>query len=149
MDIRDLDILKTIPDPFEKTPKIILDEIILNECKRLQVAIDTDPNLVKSSIRDNVNFIALYSSIADCESAYGNNRTPRYEPSYAGGGAYYKRSPVVRKLWTKYQAAAACSYSSFQILYVVAYELGFSLSPIHLSYDVFAIKKVTDLSEKN
>ena len=55
--------------------------------------------------------------------------------AYCPGGYYYKKSPEVRELWKRWGDSAACSYSSFQILYVVAIELGFGGSPIDLWYD--------------
>lgn len=77
----------------------------------------------------------LLWAIAFVESAAGALNVPKHESAYAPGGHYYKRSPEVRALWNRWGDWAACSYSSFQILFIVATELGFRGSPIDLWYD--------------
>ena len=77
----------------------------------------------------------LLWAIATVESSAGKLNVPKHEMAYCPGGYYYKRSGEVRELWRRWGDWAACSYSSFQILYVVAIELDFEGSPIDLWYD--------------
>jgi len=91
----------------------------------------------------------LLWAIAFIESAGGALNVPKHEPAYAPGGFYYKRKTEggarVRTLWNRWGDWAACSYSSFQILFVVAVELGFLGSPIDLWHDEEAIVWVVNL----
>lgn len=91
----------------------------------------------------------LLWAIATIESSAGKLNVPKHESAYAPGGHYYKRSPEVRALWNRWGDWAACSYSSFQILFIVATELGFEGSPIDLWYDEEACPVVvTFLNER-
>lgn len=81
-------------------------------------------------------------AIATVESSFGTNNVPRYEPAYGQLGAYYNTEQKER--YMKYGAAACCSFSSFQILYPTACELGFdsspyTRSPLELTSDEVAI----------
>ena len=89
---------------------------------------------------------SLLAAIAECESSYGANRVPRFEPAYAPGGRYYKRSDRVRRECARFGALASCSYGSFQILYITALEvMPVPFEPLDLQSDAFAIGAVTAL----
>ena len=75
---------------------------------------------------------ALLRALAQVESSGGAQAIPRFERAYSIGGYYYRRSKAVRELWAKWGDWAACSYSPWQILFVVATELGYDGSPAHL-----------------
>lgn len=57
----------------------------------------------------------------------------RWENAYARGGYYYKTSPDQMRLVQKYEDLAACSWGPWQILPVVAYEVGFRGEPWYLA----------------
>lgn len=80
---------------------------------------------------------ALMLAIADVESSGGANCTPRHEPAYDIGGKLYRaQTPGARKLRelrAEWGAWAACSYGAWQVMYPVAIELGFGLTPIDLA----------------
>lgn len=64
------------------------------------------------------------------ESSGGMFKAPRYESSYAPGGTYFDNGQRTRyKTWG---ALCCCSYSSFQIMYPTAIELGYGGTPIDL-----------------
>jgi hypothetical protein len=74
--------------------------------------------------------------IAGLESNFGQQRLyARLEAGYAKGGYYYQKSPEVQQLWTVYGCMAACSYGTFQIMFVTARELGFLGHPVDLQSD--------------
>ena len=73
------------------------------------------------------------------------NSKPRSERSYRPGGLYFPRMKV---LWEKYQDAAACSYSNFQIMFPTASELGFEGTPQELDEDKVAIVWVVELLKR-
>lgn len=82
-------------------------------------------------------------AIATVESSYGLNNVPKYEKAYDRGGIYYNAT-----LGMKYGAWAACSYSSWQIMFPTAYELGFQGTPQDLCNDAIAVYWVCMLIEK-
>jgi len=84
------------------------------------------------------NSINLLQTIATKESDYGHNNVPRYEPAYGPGGIYFKANHV-KNLYEKYGKDACCSYSSFQIMFITAFELGYRESPKALANDSIAI----------
>ena len=92
-------------------------------CNSLSVSLSSPPDM---------DAAALLRALAQVESSGGAQAIPRFEPAYSIGGYYYRRAKHVRDLWREYGDWAACSYSPWQILYVVASELGFDGSPIHL-----------------
>lgn len=73
---------------------------------------------------DPVRFLA---AISMNESTGGIHRVPRYESGYGPGGIYYNKEN-----YAKWGAWACCSYSSFQIMYPTAVELGFTGNPVEL-----------------
>jgi len=85
----------------------------------------------------------LLKSIATVESSYGLNNIPKYEKAYDRGGIYYNTT-----LGMKYGAWAACSYSSWQIMFPTATELGFTGTPIDLCNDAIAIYWVIEYIKK-
>lgn len=84
----------------------------------------------------------LLKAIAMNESSYGSYNLPRFEKAYS-----YNQKGIYsnRDLWAKYGDWAACSYSSFQIMYPTALELGFNGSPMDLWKDSTAIYYVVEL----
>lgn len=76
---------------------------------------------------------ALLYATAKTESSLGANVTPRFERAYAPGGFLYKGSKLQRDLYAKYGRLAASSVGPFQIMPVVAYELGFRGHPKELN----------------
>lgn len=79
-----------------------------------------------------VNGPALLWAIAGTESTFGRDRLyARRERAYAPPrGKYY--TDQVRALYQQYGDLVPCSYGSFQVLYVTAWELGFRRHPIAL-----------------
>ena len=94
---------------------------------------------------NSINAEALLLAIADVESSAGTQNLPRFEPAYSIGGFYWKRARHVRQEWRRWGDFAACSFSSWQILFVVAFELGFRGDPIALREDVLAVRWVVEL----
>ena len=90
---------------------------------------------------DPVRFLAAVSM---CESSGGLHRVPRFEKGYAPGGTYYNQN-----LYNKWGAWACCSYSSFQIMFATATELGYDSNPVELHLkDEIAIVWVRKYFEK-
>lgn len=73
----------------------------------------------------------LLWTISGLETSYGRDRLyARFEQGYAQGGRYY-----VPALWKRWGALTACSYGSFQVMYVTANGLGFNGHPCELQSD--------------
>ena len=70
---------------------------------------------------------ALLIAMTGNESSWGSNCAPRLELGYYRGGAYYLKpsNDWLRKLVTKYEECAAMSWGPWQIMFPVAYELGY------------------------
>lgn len=85
----------------------------------------------------------LLKALAMNESALGVYNVPKHEKAYDLGGTYGKR-----ELWARFGSWAACSYSSWQIMYPVALELGFTGSPMDLWHDDTAINYVVELIKR-
>lgn len=77
----------------------------------------------------------LLLAIAKVESSLGYWNVPRYEPGYGPGGYYYKKAEHVRDLYNIWGAMAACSWSSWQLMYITAWELGYRATPLDLWHD--------------
>lgn len=90
-----------------------------------------------------INGEAYLAATAQVESGFGKYAVPKYEKAYDLGGRYAHVG-----YWQKYGSHYACSYSSFQIMYPVACELGFMGSPYELSDDHTAILWVLELFKK-
>lgn len=89
--------------------------------------------------------VLLIASIAEVESKFGFYNVPNYEKAFDLGGPYAKDG-----LWFRWGSWAACSYSSFQIMYPVAVELGFNgeRSPLELWDDDVAFHFVLEYIKK-
>lgn len=94
---------------------------------------------------------ALLAAIAFVESSGGKNNYPNFEPYWAPEGKVFtiegklqrSRHPLSNKLVAKrfeeYGMASACSFSSWQILYHTAADLGYRRAPWLLWEDAIAI----------
>ena len=71
----------------------------------------------------------LLAALADVESSFGLHAVPNHEPAYDEGGRYYASAQHVRDLHKTWGAWAACSYGPWQLLYVLAWEVGFRGTP--------------------
>lgn len=69
----------------------------------------------------------LLKAIAKIESSFGSMNIPKHEKAFDNGGAYFNTEQ--RERWLRWGAWAACSYSSWQIMYPTACELGFDKAP--------------------
>lgn len=107
---------------------------------RLVRVIDDRAYLLKSP--HDLNPLHLLIAIAGVESSYGVQNVPKYESAYAPGGLYYRRAKYVRDQYWIYGALSCCSYSSWQILYLSAYDLGCRDHPLELWKDEVAIEWV-------
>lgn len=90
----------------------------------------------------------LLGALAEVESTFGTNNVPRYEKAYDEGGIYYRRSPEVRARHVRWGDWAHCSYSSFQVMFHTACELGFRGTPLDLWKDEVAIFWVIEFIRK-
>lgn len=86
----------------------------------------------------------LLLALADVESSGGTNNVPKHEPAYDYGGFYWKRAPHVRVAVKRYGSLAACSYSSWQIMFILAQEVGYAGDPVDLRDDAVAIPWVVE-----
>lgn len=83
--------------------------------------------------------VPLLLAIADVESSGGTNNVPKHEPAYDYGGLYWKKATHVKLAVKKYGAFAACSYSSWQIMFILAQEMGYDDDPAGLRSDKVAL----------
>ncbi len=81
---------------------------------------------------DKQIFLAAFSLN---ESSGGYNKTPKYEKVYGPGGTYFKNSQLQRDLYEKYGEDSCKSYSSFQIMFLIYHELGFTNTDIDSAND--------------
>lgn len=92
-----------------------------------------------------INRVALLHAIAECESSHGaRGLATLHENAYCYKGAYFSgpNGGQLRDLTSKYGCLAHCSYSSWQIMYITAVELGFRGDPCELRNDAVAIEYV-------
>jgi len=94
--------------------------------------------LVKAAVDPEALLWAVY----ECEKYTKRYKTPRFEPAYAPGGIYFRNSSMVRREYAKWGSHAACSYSNFQIMFIVARELGYDAPPLALDKDSVALPYV-------
>lgn len=87
----------------------------------------------------------LLGAIATVESAFGKYNVPKHERAFDFGGRLFNR-----ELWLKWGSIQACSFSSWQIMFPVAVELGFDKNrhPCELSDDSIAIHWVIEYLKK-
>lgn len=81
-----------------------------------------------------INGTAALAALAENESRYGQFNIPKHERAYDFSGKYFQPD-----LWRKFGSWSACSYSSWQLMYPVAVELGFAGRPQDLACDEIAI----------
>lgn len=74
------------------------------------------------------------------ESSGGKNNRPKHESAYDVGGRYCKGTQL--NLVNQYGEAAACSYSSFQLMFICFYEMGFSPTPLQAGNDEYALPAI-------
>lgn len=123
-----------------------------NETEKLIAAIRYGAQALKPII-PWADTTALLAALAEMESAFGVHNRPRFEPAYAPGGFYYKKSEEQRNRFIEWGAWSACSYSSFQIMYPTACELGYdsapwSRNPGDLMHDEVAIHFVVEYMKR-
>jgi hypothetical protein len=96
------------------------DQIILT-------AIDILAPNVKIPVGCSIDPKALLVAMTGNESSWGTDSAPRFEPGYYRGGAYYLKpaNDWLRDLVRRYAQCAAMSWGPWQIMYPVAYELGY------------------------
>jgi hypothetical protein len=87
----------------------------------------------------DLNPLALLGALAWQESSFGRDGGHcRREPAYRPGGRYFT-APHMQAIYAAFGDAGASSWSSFQILYVAAWELGCDLAPWMLHDDATAL----------
>jgi hypothetical protein len=75
----------------------------------------------------------LLLAIAGCETAFGQQADfVRAEPAYMPGGRYFEDSASLKLLYRQYGVAACSSWGPFQIMFIVAREVGFKGHPWEL-----------------
>ena len=100
--------------------------------KLRKLVIASAPDLI---VPPGIDPVKILCAILHNESSYGVFNVPRFEKAYGPGGKYYNHTQ-----YTLWGAWACCSYSSFQIMYPTARELGFTGTPGQLWNDEEAIK---------
>lgn len=93
-------------------------------------------------IGEAVDSEALLWAVYECEKYTKQYRVPRFEHAYAPGGLYFRNSTMVRREYAKWGSYAACSFSNFQIMFIVARELGYDAPPLALDKDSVALPYV-------
>jgi hypothetical protein len=63
----------------------------------------------------------LLWAISGCESSFGQNCKPRFEPGYFTGGHYFNRSQAVRDAVAMWGRDASCSYGPWQLMAINAH----------------------------
>lgn len=80
-----------------------------------------------------MNPIALLRAICDVETSGGDRwGATLHEAAYCYGGRYYVPSAALRRLSVPWGCLAHSSFGPWQILFITAYELGFSDDPVRL-----------------
>jgi hypothetical protein len=109
------------------------------------------------AVKGPLNGYALLAAIALVESTGGVNNYPNFEPYWVPEGNAFTiegkiqkgRHPstnsIVRARFDKFGMASGCSFSSWQILYHTAADMGYSGAPWELWNDHFAIQWVVKL----
>ena len=109
------------------------------------------------AVKGSLNGYALLAAIAEVESSGGVNNYPNFEPYWVPEGTSFTiegriqkgRHPssnsIVRLRYEKYGMASGCSFSSWQILYHTAADMGYVGVPWDLWNDHFAINWVVKL----
>lgn len=61
--------------------------------------------------------VSILWTLAGNESSFGENCTPRHEPSWDRGGVNYQNSEIQKALWAREGSAASYSYGPWQLMY--------------------------------
>lgn len=91
---------------------------------------------------ETLNPVTILHALAEVESKHGaHGLATRHEQAYCYGGFYYRgpNGDDLRRLSTVWGCLVHCSYSSWQLLFMAAYELGFRGDPCELRNDKAAI----------
>lgn len=91
---------------------------------------------------DGLHPAAILHALAEVESDHGARRLATlHEPAYCYGGFYYKgpNGADLRNLSTAWGCLAHCSYGSWQIMFMSAYEQGFRGDPCELRNDAVGL----------
>lgn len=107
-----------------------------------------------AALKDQINWAnptALLGALAEVESSFGAMNIARFEKAYSIKGRYFTADQ--RQRWNEWGDLASCSYSSFQIMYPTACELGFDSdpwkrNPTELFNDVEAMPSVIQYIKK-
>jgi hypothetical protein len=95
---------------------------------------DTYRHAFKASFE--IDGAALLYAIAGNESTFGERREfVKHEAGYLPGGHYFANSPDLRDAYHQYGVLAGSSFGTWQLMYIVARELGFTGHPIELQHD--------------
>lgn len=88
----------------------------------------------------------ILAALAEVESTFGSNCRPKYEPAYDVGGGYWTPDNAKKWSWYTYGPIVCCSYSSWQMMYPTALELGLcpTLNPTCLNHDEIAVNYVCE-----
>lgn len=93
--------------------------------------------ILEKDLPVSVSGVQLLGAIAENESSFGLHRFSKHEVTWDQGGRYFDK-----ELWLLHGSDAACSRSSFQIMYPIAvreYGLSKDLKPELLDQDHIAI----------
>lgn len=80
------------------------------------------------------------------ESSGGYDKKACFEKAYAPGGKYCTGKQY--ELWNEYGNRASCSYSSFQLMFICFYEMGFAPTPLQAGNDEYALPVVVKFFNK-
>ena len=105
------------------------------------IAASLDAAAALSNVCPNaINPRALVRALAEVESSFGTNCAPRHERAYDLRGKLHDANTPggealrgFRRVWG---AWAACSYGPWQVMYAVARELGFNVTPVELAENI-------------
>jgi len=95
-----------------------------------------------------MNAQAFLMAIADLESSFGEYGVPRFELSYSRSSIAYKKSKLLQDGYREFGDLCACSYGPFQILWIVARELGYRDHPLNLWSGVISVPYVVEYINK-
>jgi hypothetical protein len=91
----------------------------------------------------------LLLTLSKLESTFGAKREfVRPEKGYMPGGKYYQDSADLRAMYRRWGVLAASSFGSWQIMFQVAREMGFTGHPIDLQKDAVCCYWATTLINK-
>jgi hypothetical protein len=115
---------------------------ITKQCKEHSNYLIQSPGLENGPL----NMMALLQALAEIESSYGLNNKSRFEKAYAPGGSLFKRSQLLQDVYNQADVGdrqgIASSWGPWQIMYIVAYEMGYRGRPSELTYPEKVIKYV-------